>query len=279
MIDECIHGLDRERCDACSPKAPPTPASAKAPVKRAAARTTTSLRTTPSSLRAPAKKAPATRRSAPAAPAKPVPKIGEQRIFHVTHASNLPAILATGALNAVSTPVVDVSSEEARAARRATTVAGPDSATVAEHVPFYLSPNARLWESMRAGSTDPRLSPAAHGLAAAEFVILVSTVKTVATDEASIVVTDGDAAGPLTRFAATDETWTRLLYRLISDDEPDALLRAEFLIKDSVPFDSVTLIGVPHDRARDAVKLALAGSTHAPRVAVHPPWFAVPTED
>lgn len=207
-----------------------------------------------------------------------MPNLGEQRIYHVTHASNLPGILGSGALTAETSPVTDISSEEARAARRATTVAGPDSATVAEHVPFYLSPNARLWESMRAGSTDPRLAPTAHGLAAAEFVILVSTVKTVATDEASIVVTDGDAAGQLTRFAATDETWKRMLYRLISD-ESDALLSAEFLVQNSVPFDAVTLIGVPHDRARDAVKLALAGSTHVPRVAVHPPWFAVPTED
>jgi len=224
-------------------------------------------------------KAAAARRAAPAAPTKPVPNLGEQRIYHVTHVSNLPGILGSGALNAEPSPVTDVSSEEARTARRATTVAGPDSATVAEHVPFYLSPNARLWESMRAGSTDPRLSPTAHGLAAAEFVILVSTVKTVATDEASIVVTDGDAAGPRTRIAATDETWKRMLYRLISDDESDGLLSAEFLVKDSVPFDAVTLIGVPHDRARDAVKLALAGSAHVPRVAVHPPWFAVPSED
>lgn len=208
-----------------------------------------------------------------------MPNLGEQRIFHVTHVSNLASILSSGALTAAARPVTDVSSEEARAARRTTTVAGPDSATVAEHVPFYLSPNARLWESMRAGSPDPRLAPTAHGLAAAEFVILVSTVKTVATDEAAIVVTDGDAVGPLTRFAATDETWKRLLYRLISDTESEALLSAEFLVQDSVPFDAVTLIGVPHDRARDAVKLALADYAYVPRVAVHPPWFAVPTDD
>jgi hypothetical protein len=36
----------------------------------------------------------------------------------------------------------------------------------------------------------------------------------------------------------------------------------------------VTLVGVPNDKVRDAVKETLAGlGSAAPRVAVYPPWF------
>ena len=267
MNDECIHGLDRDRCDSCSPKAAPATA-VKAPAVRA---TRTPRKTGPASLRGPS----------PTASTKPRPDVGEQRIYHVTHASNLGRILERGGLLAgtEARPVLDISSDDARAARRATLVAGPDTATVDEHVPFYLSPNARLWEVVRAGGTDPRLSPAMHTHAAAEFVILVSTVKAVSNPDASIVVTDGDAAGPLTRFAASSGEWERMLQRIVGDEESEAPLSAEFLVKAFVPLDAITLIGVPHDKARDAVKLVLAASTHRPRVAVHPPWFAVPTED
>lgn len=237
-----------------------------------AARATRSPRKTgPASLRGPSL----------TASKKPLPDVGEQRIYHVTHSSNLAQILERGGLFAGSEahPVLDISSDDAREARRTTRVAGPDTATVDEHVPFYLSPNARLWEVIRAGGNDPRLSAAVHTHAAAEFVILVSTVKSVSNPDASIVVTDGDAAGPLTRFAASSGEWERMLQRIVGDEESEAQLSAEFLVKDFVPLEKITLIGVPHDKARDAVKLALAGSTHRPRVAVHPPWFAVPTED
>ena len=40
----------------------------------------------------------------------------------------------------------------------------------------------------------------------------------------------------------------------------------------------ITLIGVANDRVRAAVRALLAGSGYQPRVAVHPPWFALPAE-
>jgi len=64
---------------------------------------------------------------------------------------------------------------------------------------------------------------------------------------------------------------------LTSDD--GMALRAEVLVHDSVPFEAITLIGVAHEKARASVRLILAGSRFQPRVAVHPPWFAVPTAE
>jgi hypothetical protein len=265
-------------CAACYPKAPPEPAVAAAAQTR---------------LRAPRRNTAAVRtasfRARSLAGSGPVDDVSEQRIYHVTHVRNLPDILISGALfadesvNWSERPAIDASSPETRAVRRTTPVAGSGDATVAHFVPFFLSPNASLWQSIRSNVADPRLSAEILGSDAADFVILVSTVKTL-TDSAQadstrvipFVVADGDAGHVLTRFATTREDAERSLRRLRADQEGDspAIAQAELLVEETFPFESVTLIGVAHDKARAAVKKILAESEFAPKVAVYPPWFA-----
>jgi hypothetical protein len=216
----------------------------------------------------------------------PLDRVGDQRVYHVTHVKNLPGILAAGSLYADANPLwagdpaVDASSDETRSARRSIPIAGPEGATVAEYVPFFLSPNASLWQNMRSNIPDPRLSRAILGEDAADFVILVSTVANL-TDAAPadaavpFVVTDGDAAHVLTRFATTKDDADRALRRLRADQESEApsIAQAELLVAHSVPLDRFALIGVAHDKARAVVKRVLADSGFAPKVAVYPPWF------
>jgi len=248
-----------------------------------------------------------------AAPKKGGADVGEQRIYHVTHINNLAGVLSSGAILAdaskawESRPTVDISSAETRESRRAVLVAGQGSLSVAKYVPFFLSPDASVWDSIRAHSDDPRLALDAHGSAPFDFVILVSTVKKalnsqaeaeaegadaagadaagadaagadaaatdVASGAASVVATDGDATGVLTRFGATRDDAERLLRKIRSDSESPAILEAEFLVQESFPFELVTLIGVANDKVRDVVKPILAASSHRPKVAVYPPWF------
>jgi ssDNA thymidine ADP-ribosyltransferase, DarT len=99
-------------------------------------------------------------------------------------------------------------------------------------------------------------------------VMLVSTLGTVD----SPVLTDGDAAGSLVRFATTLDDTERMLRRL--HDTEDAVLDAEALVPGTVPFDSITLIGVANNKVRDQVRELLDESHFAPKVAVYPPWFA-----
>lgn len=240
--------------------------------------------------------------------AKPaVDDVGEQRIYHLTHIRNLSDILSSGRLLADASdawgmrPTVDISSARNRETRRNAHVFGAASPSVASYVPFFLSPNASVWESIRAHAADPRLALDAHGSAAFDFVILVSTVKKVidaragdahaghahaddaraddarAGDEelrlASVVVADGDAAGAPTRFGATREASERMLRKLRADQASGSILEAEFLVREAFPFELITLIGVAHDRVRDSVRVILKSSAHHPKVAVYPPWF------
>jgi hypothetical protein len=267
-VTECIHGLELSRCDLCSPKVLPKPEPGARPATR-----TKSQRISAGGTRT-------------AAGSKRLVSVGEQRIHHVSHVSNLEGILHSGGLFAdacdawTARPALDVSSQDNRNRRRTTVAAG--DATVAGYVPFYLSPNAHLWETIRAGITDPRLSPSVGALPASEFIIFVSTVGKVAghrdhTGTGDIVVSDRDAADPRAHFSASVDDYELMLRRLQADRDSDTpLLHAELLVKDTVPLTVFSLIGVANDKARDRVRAILESWEFQPRVAVHPPWFAVP---
>lgn len=271
MSAECIHGFEAGMCATCFPAAEPV---VDKPVRR------TPPRGAPTAPRASSGVRHGTTRSARGSARSVDPKpinIAEQRIYHITHIDNLAAILDDSALIAdailADRPAVDIASHDARAVRRGidVTVSG---ATVAEHVPFYLSPDAYLWDAIRSGTADPRLSQAAYRGSAYDYVVLVTTIGGIQEHlgiDAVVVVADGDAAGPLTRFDADPRSRT-LRTMLLAEEEGD-LLRAELLVPDRVPFSVITLVGVANLAQRAAVKdlLDLAGAK--PRVSVYPPWF------
>jgi hypothetical protein len=254
-VRECIHGLDEGLCDSCYPK--PVPAVADLPAK------------------APRRSNRAPKRSTAAI--TPPLEIGEQRIYHVTHLQNLAAILETGSLLADAhgaAPVVDMSSAGNREERRAAAV---DTNTVSQFVPFFVTPNSLVWEGIRTGVPDPRLSAAVREHAPADYVVLVSTVG--AAGRENMVIASGDAADADTTFAIAPEAGERELRRLFAETDveeaDDTELRStEFLVWEKFPFESISLIGVANNKARDEVKQIVAGATHAPKVAVYPPWFA-----
>lgn len=284
MNEECIHGLDGELCALCFP--PAAPVASTVPAARAPRASRARTAEAPTALRTVV--APIT--TGTAKTKRHDDNVGEQRIYHLTHIRNLPGILAADRLLADASeawetrPVVDISSSANRDARRQTQVSGVDGLAVADHVPFFLSPNALVWENIRAQSLDPRLSETAHDAAAFDFVILVSTVKkvldaqTADTSATPFAVTDGDAAFTATRFGSTPDAADTLLRTLRADLDSDAILKAELLVPGEFPFGLITLIGVANDRVRDAVKPLLAAASHKPKVAVYPPWFH-PTEE
>jgi hypothetical protein len=276
LNEECIHGLDIARCDLCTPK----PRVVVEPVVKAAPAART--RQASGSLTSTPRAAP--RRSAARAAGLPPEDVGGQRIYHLTHVSNLAEILSAGRIFAdansswESRPAVDISSEQTRLARRAALLDADRS--VAHYVPFSLAPKSSVWEGILTGFADDRLSIAARGIVPADFVILVSTVKHAfegaSIDTASVAqlaVTDGDAASPLTRFGSTRDAAERQLRKLRADQLSEVILDAELLVADEFPFERITLVGVANDRARDVVKAILQEGSHRPKVAVYPPWF------
>jgi hypothetical protein len=202
-----------------------------------------------------------------------LPSVLEQRIYHVTHVRNLPGILARAALVAGATPAVDISAPDLRSERSATPAPGTTGRALDEYVPFFLAPDARLWQALRDGVPHPRLGALAAASDATDFVFLVSTIRQVIDHGLELVVADGNSEGAYTRFAATREDTERLLGRLRADDSAASLLDAEFLVFGEVPIDLITLIGVANDKVRAAVRETVAGHEYTPKISVYPPWF------
>jgi len=275
---ECIHGFEAGLCDICFPKAPPTP-------KRASV-----VRPPRATTRARAQRAgQPTRLSSKSPPAN----INNARVYHLTHVRNLEQILEIGQLRSAQSavagesahgavaepsagvaawlPAIDLSSQLTRELR-ATAEVRP-GLSVSQCVPFFLSPNAELWNELRSGVVEStRWSDAARAATSTDFVMLVTTIGALGADAA---IADDDAAGTFTRFSGQPDDRTRLLSRL----SPEQLLRAEVLAPGIVELSRVQLIGVANDPMRERVRgmliaVALGRSdTTQPKVAVYPPWF------
>jgi hypothetical protein len=251
-------------CATCNPKpAPETPVAVKTVARsRVAAPARATVRSVRAAARIPVGVAPGD-------------TVLEQRIYHLTHIRNLPGIVADHAIAAGASPAVELSPIEQRAERAGIIIGGVPEKTLDRYVPFFLSPDATLWQALRAGSRHPRLSHAALAADTSEFVFLVSTVRHLVSAPRDFVVADGNAEGSTTRFAATRDDADRMLYRLRSDADGDALLDADLLVDGSLPLEAVTLVGVQNDKVRASVREILLGSDFTPKISVYPPWFQI----
>jgi hypothetical protein len=260
---ECIHGFDEGMCDSCFPKKVP---ELTAPPKR------TPPRTAGSSIPRGAPATTGSRAKGGGAAAKKPLDLSAQRIFHVTHVSNLAAIIERGAILAATRPEapaephLDVSSHVTRELRETAEV-NPGT-MVSEFVPFFLSPEATNWVELLSGAEGVHWSDAARAANPTEFVVLAGTIGAIGE---ALVVSDGDAAGSVTRFAANAEAVDRMLRRLLADEF--SLITAEVLAHSHYNLEDVALIGVANDRTRDTVKALLKGAGVSAKVAVYPPWF------
>lgn len=263
VSDECIHGFTDGLCATCNPK-PVAESAAVSASRPTRTRTRTTPRATVRSLRAAAR--------VPLG-STPADTVLEQRIYHLTHILNLPGILSAGAISAGTPAVVELLAEEVRAQREAAQIIGTEALSLADFVPFFLSPEAELWQSIRGRSAGQQISVDARDADITDFVFLVSSVRNVVDSGRPFVVASGGSHGALLHTSETRDDAERMLHRLRTDSEVDAMSEAEFLVAERLPLESVTLIGVANDRVRGVVRELIAGSDFTPKVAVYPPWF------
>jgi hypothetical protein len=257
-VAECIHGFEDGMCDICFPRKAPEPV-----VTVAASATRTATRA-PVATRTAARRVPGTA----AGTIAKLPPFASRRLYHVTPLPNLESILLDGELRPIAsgiTPDVDVAAPLARELRAHADVG--DGRHVDEFVPFTASPDAERWAELRAGADEPHWSAAARALTAADYAVLVAIGRDLGPD---LVVADGDAAAPLTRFTVDDPA-KGLAQASRRDPE---LLGVEVLAPGTVPMSAVNLIAVANEPARAKVRRMFADVEGTPpRVVVHPPWF------
>lgn len=257
---ECIHGFDEGMCDICFPRKSPEPApTVAASATRSAPRAPRTVSTRPATRR------PA---GAPAGMPAKLPPFAARRLYHWTPLTNLESILLDGELRSIASglaPDVDVAAPLARQLRAHRDVG--DGRHVDEFVPFAASPDAERWAELRTGADEPHWSAAARSLGAADYALLVAVGRDLGPD---LVVADGDAAAPVTRFSVGDPARG---VAAAARTDPD-LVSVEVLAPGSVPLRIVNLIAVANEPARARVRRMFADVDGTPpKVVVHPPWF------
>ncbi len=251
--------------------------------------------TPPPARRSPKPAARSLRSPAPGATGKAAevrPPNLPQRVFHVTHISNLPLILGEGRLlpSSQAQPALRLASELARELRATAPVpavpravggtdelgalAGTRESTVDDCVAFSLTPQATWWLEVQEGAAGPTWSAAARAAATTDFVVLGVDIRSLGD---GLIVSDGDAAAPATRLGAGADGRQRMLARAAAT--PEALQAAEALVPGPVSLDLVALVAVANDRRRDEVRALLQSAGVPAKVAVYPPWFVPKLDD
>ena len=252
---ECIHGFDEGECDICFPRKAAEPA-----VTVAATATKTAPRV------APVRQRRLTERPAGAPPK--LPPFGSRRLYHVTHARNLEAILLDGAIRAHDSgadPDVDIASPVIRRLRAETSVG--DGRPVGGFVPFALSTEAGWWRELREGAEGARWSAAARLTSPTEYVALVVAAERIGPD---VVIAEGDSSAPATHFLIGEPPRS---LAIAARQDPE-LVVTEVLVADRVPLEAVVLLGVANEPMRTRVRRMFdAVGIAPPKIVVHPPWF------
>jgi hypothetical protein len=259
-VAECIHGFDEGECDICFPRK-----AAEPPATVAASATRTATKAPPR-VTAP-KQRRLTERPAGAPPK--LPPFGSRRLYHVTHARNLEAILLDGAIRAAGSgadPGVDITAPVLRQLRAETSVG--DGRPVADFVPFALSIDAVWWREFRQGAEGARWSAAARLTTPTEYIALVVAAERIGPD---VVIAEGDSSAPATHFLIGEPPRSLAIAARVDPE----LVTTEVLVADRVPLEAVVLLGVPNEPMRSRVRqMYEAVDQTPPKIVVHPPWFA-----
>jgi hypothetical protein len=203
-------------------------------------------------------------------------------VYHITHLSNLPGILAEGGLwcdaeserrGLAAQSVAHAHIKQRRKVKVVTCGAG---GVLADYVPFYFAPRSPMLYSIHNGYVQ------GYDGGQQQVLHLVSSVEAIRDAGLDFVFTDGHAVVALTKFFAAVEDldkvdWTvmPLVYWNDTQADPDRKRRrqAEFLVREFVPLECFTEIGVCTGTTAVAAHAHLAGHDDVPMVNVRPAWY------
>lgn len=206
-------------------------------------------------------------------------------LYHITHAVNLPSIIAAQSLwcdavrasmVAEGASVVGIAHQhiKARRARRMVRVAA--GGTLADYVPFYFAPRSPMLYTIHCGKVE------GYRGGQEQVVHLVTTVDAACGLGTPWFFTDGHADMEISRQfevrARLDKVdWEILKDRwwndTMQDNDRKRRRQAEFLVHGAFPWSAIAEIGVISERIAGVVQTALLPATHKPKVVVRPDWY------
>lgn len=205
-------------------------------------------------------------------------------IYHITHAGNLPLILAAcglrtcAALRAENVSYTDIAYQTLQDRRAQVCVPCGPGGTLHDYVPFYFAPRSPMLYKIS------RRSEPQHHEGQTPIVHLVSTVESVKRAGAGFAFTDGHGIMAMTSFYDDTDRLDQIDWQImaasiwrdtIEDNDRKRRRQAEFLVYDFCRWEWIQAIGVINRTAKARVESLLQNSTvsHQPLVTVEGGWY------
>ncbi len=205
-------------------------------------------------------------------------------VFHITHVTNLPSIIAAGGLLsdkvmiANGAPQAAIGMSAIKQRRLSLPVSCHPGDHVGDYVPFYFCPRSVMLYVIHC-KNHPQLAyrggqePIVHLVA--ELDAVVNWANAIPRRWAFSL---SNAGAHYTQFFASLGDLNRIEWADVAatDFRPSNVReakQAEFLLHDGFPWGLVTKIGVHSIQVQNQVVQALANATHKPPVLVEPSWY------
>jgi hypothetical protein len=213
------------------------------------------------------------------------------RIFHITHVTNLPAIVAAGglisdaAMIARGGPLATIGMGAIKRRRLSLPVACHPGLNVGDCVPFYFCPRSIMLFVIHCAN-NPELTyrggqgPIIHLEADLHAVVQWATtqMRRWAFSLSNAGASYAQFRDSLTRLGDID--WDAIASNNFSNNSytPSGFLvkegkQAEFLLQDHFPWHLVNRIGVASPAIATQAQAALVAAVHKPPISVQPTWY------
>ena len=203
-------------------------------------------------------------------------------VYHLTHIDNLASIIQSGgclSFNQMQNQGighVSVAYDNIQDRRARTLVPCGPGGCLHDHVPFFFAPRPPMLYAIHGGSVE------GYEQGQIPLIYLVTKAQTVNNSGSAWVFTDGHATMAFTEFFDDLKNLDKIDWEVMESQYwndtptlPDRKRRrqAEFLIKDSCPWELFSEIGVINSRMESRVKMMLENSMHQPIVQIHRKWY------
>jgi hypothetical protein len=201
------------------------------------------------------------------------------RVFHFTHLRNLEGIIAEGlwsdaACRRDGLTQVEIGSMGIRERRLHLPVGDiAPGGYVGDYVPWYFGPRSPMMFTLSRNNYEYQ-----EGFD--EVVYLVSSVSTLIGLGCAWIASDRNASLSLAEFTDSEDelpghvSWDVIKARYWNDYPDGADLRAaEFLVRDTVPWEAIEAVATKTEEARERVEDLVTGLEHTPQVVVRRQWY------
>ncbi|OFX14079.1 MAG: hypothetical protein A2Z18_03455, partial [Armatimonadetes bacterium RBG_16_58_9] len=200
--------------------------------------------------------------------------------YHITHIQNLPQITGTGGLvcdsrlaTLASVPTT-VAYEDIKDKRTRKQVPCGPQGVVADYVPFYLAPRSPMLYTISRGNIPGRDQQ--------DIVHLVSSAEDMRDRGLGFVFTDGHPIMAITSFFDNLDDLDKVDWEVMDsrywydiDADPDRKRRrqAEFLVRDSCPWELIRFIAVINEESRKRALKCLDTLRDRPNIQLRRDWY------